>query len=260
MWTYHAVAAAVRGHSLLAAQKEVDPNRIGITGISWGGYLTCIVTGIDDRLKVSVPVYGCGFLHENSCWLSRFEKMSDATRRLWIENFDPSKYLPGVRCPMLFLNGTNDFAYPLDSYQKSYRLVGRVDFGELSRVVNLSRLCITVKMPHGHSQGWAPREIGLFVDSVLKGGEPLPTIGEMKMAGGNVTAQFQSKVSVVKGQLHYTSDSGAWQKREWRSADAKLADGVVSAELPKERPLVCFLNITDERGATVSAPHVELAK
>ena len=69
IWTYHAVAAVVRGHSLLASRPEVDPHRIGITGISWGGYLTCIVTGLDDRLKVSVPVYGCGFLNENSAWL-----------------------------------------------------------------------------------------------------------------------------------------------------------------------------------------------
>ena len=68
MWTYHAVAAVIRGHSLLAAQPEVDPKRIGITGISWGGYLTCIVAGIDDRLKVAVPVYGCGFLMDNSVW------------------------------------------------------------------------------------------------------------------------------------------------------------------------------------------------
>jgi len=29
-----------------------------VTGISWGGYLTCIVAGIDDRLKAAVPVYG----------------------------------------------------------------------------------------------------------------------------------------------------------------------------------------------------------
>ncbi len=62
MWTYHAVAAAIRGHSLLASLPEVDKKRIGVTGISWGGYLTCIIASLDDRLKVAVPVYGCGFL------------------------------------------------------------------------------------------------------------------------------------------------------------------------------------------------------
>ncbi len=30
-------------------------------GDQLGGYLTCIVAGLDHRLKVAVPVYGCGF-------------------------------------------------------------------------------------------------------------------------------------------------------------------------------------------------------
>ena len=128
LWTYHAVAAVIRGHSLLAARQEVDPQRTGLTGISWGGYLTCIVAGLDDRFKVVVPVYGCGFLHENSCWLGEFNRLGPEQTKRWVAYYDPSRYLPGVRCPILFVNGTNDFAYPLDSYQKSYRAVpGEVD-------------------------------------------------------------------------------------------------------------------------------------
>jgi dienelactone hydrolase len=249
MWTYHAVAAVLRGHSLLASRKEVDAARIGVTGISWGGYLTCIVTGIDDRLKVAVPVYGCGFLHEDSCWLPRFAAMKPEQRDRWIGNFDPSKYLAGVRCPILFINGTNDFAYPLDSYQKSYRLVpGRVD------------LCITIRMPHGHPQGWAPREIGLFVDSVLKGGDPLAKLGSMKVLQGKATAPFQTKTPAVKAQLHYTLDTGTWQERRWQTVEATLDGATVSAELPKERPLTCFLTLTDSRGAVVSTDHATLAE
>ncbi|MBP7636975.1 MAG: acetylxylan esterase, partial [Kiritimatiellae bacterium] len=57
-WTYHAVAAAVRGHSLLRSLPEVDTSRIGVTGISWGGYLTCIAAAVDDRFAFAVPVYG----------------------------------------------------------------------------------------------------------------------------------------------------------------------------------------------------------
>src|SRR3990172_5481655 len=85
MWTYHAVAAVVRGHSLLASPPEVDPRRIGITGISWGGYLTCIVAGLDDRLKVAVPVYGCVFLGENSVWKSgSLAALSSESRARWL--------------------------------------------------------------------------------------------------------------------------------------------------------------------------------
>ncbi len=247
MWTYHAVAAAIRGHSLLASLDGVDPDRTGVTGISWGGYLTCIIAGVDDRFKVAVPVYGCGFLHENSAWLDRFAKMSPEQRDRWVRFFDPSRYLPGVRCPIFFTNGTNDFAYPLDSYQRSYRLVpGRVD------------LRIEVRMPHGHPQGWAPQEIGLYVDGILKGGDPLPRLGPMKTAGGKAAASFTAKVPVRRGQLHYTSDTGPWQKRQWASADATVAGNTAQAALSDKRPLVYYLSVTDERGAMVSSEHAVL--
>jgi PhoPQ-activated pathogenicity-related protein len=224
----------------------VDGNRTGITGISWGGYLTCIVAGLDDRFKAAVPVYGCGFLHENSVWLPRFASMEPDQRTRWVENFDPSRYLPGVRCPILFVNGTNDFAYPLDSYRKSYRAVP----GERP-------LCVTVRMPHSHPAGWNPVEIGLFVDSVIRDGVPLPRLGTLRVEEGKLTAAVETRTPLKTAQLHYTTDTGAWQQRVWHSRDASLTAGRVSAELPPERPLVAFLTVTDERGATVSTEHVE---
>ena len=249
MWTYHAVAAVIRGHSLLASMKEVDADRIGITGISWGGYLTCIVTGVDDRLKVSVPVYGCGFLQANSAWLDQFAKLGPEMTDRWVKFWDPSRYLPGVSCPILFLNGTNDSAYPLDSYQKSYRAVpGPLD------------LRIEVRMKHSHVHGWAPKEIGLYVDSVLTDGVPLPRLGPIHIDGGSAHSHVTNKAKIGRGQLHYTTDSGSWKERKWQTVDARVADNTIHAELPDSRPLVFYLSGTDEQGAMVSAPHVELTK
>ena len=251
MWTYHAVAAVIRGHSLLAGRPEVDAGRIGITGISWGGYLTCIVSGLDDRLKVSVPVYGCGFLHENSAWLGQFAKLGPEQSAHWVKFFDPSIYLPGVSCPILFLNGTTDFAYPLDSYQKCYRLVTAAPV----------TLGITPTLRHSHLAGWAPVEIGLFADSVLSGGAPLPRLGAMQTTGdtASASASFEAKMPITKAQLHFAPAEGAWQKRSWTSVDAVIKGQEISAKLPAApRPLVYFLTVTDPRGATVSTPHTVL--
>lgn len=73
-WTYHAVANVILAHSLIRSFNEVDARRTAVTGISWGGYLTCIVAGLDNRFKAAAPVYGCGFLHENSIWLRNSNK------------------------------------------------------------------------------------------------------------------------------------------------------------------------------------------
>ena len=247
MWTYHAVAAGLRGHSLLASRPEVDGNKVGVTGISWGGYLACIVAGVDDRVKVAVPVYGCGFLDEDSVWVGpQFRRMGAERARRWADLFDPSRYLPGVACPILFVNGTNDFAYPFGSYRKSYRLVTKAPVD----------LCVTVKMPHGHKPGWTPREIGLFVDSVLKGGTPLPRLSEPTADGARIEARVTAPGPVRAAKVHYTTDSGPWQKREWTTKDATLDGDRVSAELPATGPVAAFFTIEDGRGAVASSPHM----
>jgi dienelactone hydrolase len=247
MWTYRAVADVIRGHSLLASLPEVDAARIGITGISWGGYLTCIVTGVDPRLKVSIPVYGCGFLHENSYWAPQFARMSASYRQRWIENFEPSSYLPSVRCPILFVNGTNDFAYPLDSTKKSYGAVR----GPLT-------LSIEPRMKHSHQAGWAPPEIAAFADSVLKGGAPLAALGRARIEGGRISAPVRAPVEIARAALYCAADAGPWKDREWKSSPAVVAGGSVTALLPEGDHLVCYLNVTDARGLTVSTVHEEI--
>jgi len=243
MWTYHAIAAIVRGHNLLRAFPEVDKKRIGVTGISWGGYLTCIVAGLDDRLGAAVPVYGCGFLHENSVWKeSRFDKMTPERRKQWVDAFDPSRYLPSVRCPILFLNGTNDFAYPLDSYKKCFDLVPG------SKV-----LSVRVRLPHGHI--WTFGEVDTFIDSHLRKGDPLDALGEMKRDGREVSANATTKRELKEASLHYATASGAWQKREWKTIPAKIVNGRIVGQLPEDRPLVYFLSATDTRGPIVSTSH-----
>jgi SulP family sulfate permease len=55
-WTYHAVSAAILGHSLLRSLPEVDPERVGLTGISWGGYLACIIAGVDPQVGLYASI------------------------------------------------------------------------------------------------------------------------------------------------------------------------------------------------------------
>jgi dienelactone hydrolase len=245
-WPYQAVAAVLRGHNLLRGLPEVDRDRVAVTGISWGGYLTCIVAGLDHRLKAAVPVYGCGFLYEDSAWkAAQFDRMSAARRDRWVAAFDPSAYLAAVKCPMLFLNGTNDFAYPLGSYQKSYRLVTAP-----------KSLSVRVRLPHGHI--WTFGEVDAFFDSHLKGGDPLPEVGDMERAGDTVSCKVKAKGDLKAAHLHYAVATGPWAKREWKSAPAQVKDGRVTAKLPADRPLVYFLEVADGRGLEVTTPHAEL--
>ncbi len=241
-WTYHAVANVILAHSLIRSFEEVDVGLTAVTGISWGGYLTCIVAGLDNRFKAAVPVYGCGFLHENSTWLGEFAKMKPEQRDKWVRLWDPSMYIGSASMPVFFVNGTNDFAYPLDSYAKTYGLVkgGR-------------NIRITVNMPHGHPQGWAPEEIGLFVDEHLKSGIPLPRILFPKAADNQIRARVKAKTRLVSGSLHYTTGNGPINKRQWEKISGRFEGSSVVTPRPPEDATIWFLTVADERGAVVSS-------
>ena len=241
-WTYHAVADVILAHSLLRSFPEVDADRIGITGISWGGYLTCIAASVDARFKFAAPVYGCGFLGDNSTWLGTFEKMGKEKAAKWLGLWDPSQHLPRAKMPFLWVNGTNDFAYPLDSYQKSYRLPATE-----------RTLAIRVRMAHAHGgPGEKPEEIHAFANALFKGGPPLAKI----TGQGDGWATFASKVPIVKAELCFTKDAGKWQPRKWETAPATIAGDRVTA-VPPEGARVWYFNVIDDRGLVVSTEHVE---
>lgn len=248
-WTYHAVADVILAHSLLRSFPEVDPDKTGITGISWGGYLTCITAGVDNRFKFAAPVYGCGFLGEDSVWMPDFQKMGPEKSAKWLGLWDPSVYLPKARMPMLWVDGTNDFAYPPDSLQKSYRLPR-----------GARTLCMRVRMVHAHGgPGENPEEIHAMADAILRKQTPLARITKTGREGTTVWATYASASPITKGELNYTTDSGEWQKRNWQTLPATLnaAQSRVSVELPVGVTAYYF-NLTDARELVVSTEHETL--
>ncbi|MFT5467838.1 MAG: dienelactone hydrolase/lysophospholipase L1-like esterase [Verrucomicrobiales bacterium] len=249
MWTYHAVSDVILAHSLLRSLPECDPERTALTGISWGGYLTCITAGVDSRFKAAVPVYGCGFLHDNSAWGDKqLAAMEDDSRRRWIRSFDPGQHVGRTACPILFLNGTNDFAYPLDSYRKTIEQVKP----------ELATTAIHLKLRHGHI--WTFEIVDAFIDSVLRDEPALARIGEVRVYGGLANAKLLTDTKIVSTELLYTVDEGPWQPREWKTLPAEIADGIIRAKLPEERPIAFFFQATDERGLKTSSTHANLIR
>lgn len=241
-WPYHAVANVMKAHTLLRSMPGVDPDKTAVTGISWGGYTTCLAASIDDRFKAAVPVYGCGFLHEGeSVQKPSIDALGDR-RAAWVAAYDPSSHLGKCTVPTFWVNGTHDIHYVLDSYAKSYSLVkGR------------RTLRIEPRMAHGHPPGWAPAEIGIYVDSILKGGVPLPEVGPMTIHADTLTLPYQSKTRIVKAELHYTAATGKRSEREWANAPADIEEGrIIARGLPADAN-TWIITLTDDRGAMVSS-------
>jgi dienelactone hydrolase len=240
-WPFHAAASVIRAHSLLRSFPEVDAERTAVTGISWGGYTTCLVASLDHRFKAAVPVYGCGFLHEGESVQKPSIDALGERRDAWAKAYDPGSLLPRCRVPIFFVNGTNDKHYPLDSYQKSFAVVPGA---KLMR--------IEVNMRHGHPPGWAPQEIGLFIDAYCRGGAALPVPGKVEVVGENVRVPFASAVPLKSAALHFTTDTGLRSKRTWKNLPAQIERDHIVAPKPPAEANTWFVSLTDERDAMVT--------
>lgn len=240
MWSYHAVSAIVRAHSLLLSQKEVDPARTALHGISWGGYLSCIVAGVDHRFKAVVSSYGCGFIADESAWVETyFDRMPPDNRRRWVNAFDPSNYLVKSTTPMLFITGANDPCYPLGILTKSASLV--------QSPVTLS---LRIDREHGHI--WTFPEVDAFINQQLQRAEPLVKLSAMSVKEKTVTTTATPAAEVVKAELCYAFNDAPWRDRKWQSVQATVRNGRIEAALPRIRGVQFFINATDRAGQTVS--------
>ena len=247
-WTYHAVAAVIRCHSLLRSLPEVDAGRIGLTGISWGGFLSSIVGSVDGRFRFAAPVYGCGFYERNPVWKAR----ETEKQRAWFALWDPKNFYDcpgeGVGVPYLWCCGTNDRFYPLDAVRMSYNL--------LDRKVSLN-LSLKYKMTHAHPPAGDPKEITAMADSICKDGKPLIDIRHARLEkDGFLRAEFDAHGRLAtRAELLYTCDTNSvLMKREWnRQAVADFdKSGHLSVAVPEDA-VMFFVNVIDADGLVASS-------
>ena len=165
MWMYHAVGQAILAVSILRADERVESSKVGLTGISWGGLITSITMGYDDRLAFAIPVYCTGYSASNP-WGGMKERFSrdNGTAELW----SPEARYDKVKMPVLWSCWNDDNGMSVQSNSLSY-LDGVKNNPE-------DRLSIRHMMFHSHSCSWCVPENMAFADSVVKGGARLTGI------------------------------------------------------------------------------------
>lgn len=246
-WFYHAVADGVSANSLLRDPNfttHVDVNHIGITGISWGGILTNVVTGIDNRFDFSIPVYGCGYLYETPLYSPILKRMGQEKTTFYMQNWEPSLYVPLQKCPTLFVNGTNDKHFTMNAFTKTYQTSN-----------NEKYLRIEKEMRHGHYPGWMPVEIYDFANYVTgfdnNATQPLKFKSQKISKKGLLTYKYKFRGGVDEAYLLYTKDTINWAHNtyKWISKPATLKSksfsGSITVQVPKDAQAY-FINIRNK--------------
>src|SRR5205807_590370 len=108
----------IRAIDYLCSLKYVDPEKIGVTGISGGGATTVWIAAADDRVKVAVPVSGMSDLHSyvtNKVINGHCDCMFLVNLHGWEWTTIAALIAPR---PMLFANSDNDRIFPMDGNRR----------------------------------------------------------------------------------------------------------------------------------------------
>lgn len=244
-WFYHSVENAVRAHSLLLSFDEVEKDRTAVTGISWGGILTCVIASVDMRFKAAVPVYGCGFLDQSYFMHSEFQALGPEFAQRWYSAYDPARYLADCQTPIFFINGTNDAFFPIDITMKSYEAVTKAP----------KNLLLIPNFAHGHEPVWARTEVARFIDSVINEGPALPTLSAPVGAGETISSSIADPGNLAQSAvLNSAENNGRVNELQWQETPATLAADKVTSTAPATGDTVYFFNLTDSKGDIVSSP------
>lgn len=244
-WYYHAVAQVVRATSLIGSFPEVNANKIGMMGTSWGGNLTSTVMGIDNRLRWAVPVYGGGYLSDSDG--SQGTAMTAAKAAVVNANYDGRLYFDNVDFPTLWINGTNDSNFSMTVTKDSSNAVSYP-----------AQLRYSLRLRHNNTFVTSLDEIGAFADMVISGDDPMPEFQAPGVTVNNVAyAKYTSNPGLSSAQVLYTTDDGTWYDRVWYAADATITNTLVKANVPAGATTLYF-TATDNRGLMTSSEYIEL--
>lgn len=119
MWYFPNTSTSYRDHVIqwskdlgrsidyLETRPDIDLNKLGFYGYSWGACVGAILPAVENRLKVNV-LLGSGFY---------FQKARPEV--------DQINFAPRVTIPTLIVDGIHDFIFPSETSQKPlYRLLG----------------------------------------------------------------------------------------------------------------------------------------
>lgn len=241
---YRTTATVIQAHTILLNFPEVIKDKTAVTGISWGGFQTCIVSGLDNRFKAAAPVYGCAF-HDEIIFKRELEdRMDEKGKELWMSSVDPKNYLKFSKCPTLFITGDNDGCFDIIPFDKTTKLIPKSN-----RYIR-----ITPNMGHDHPIGWRPREIPIFFNSILKDEVPLARVENYKIGDELLSFDYKSSMTITGAKFYYTNDTlSINEKRVWSSISADIFEDRVESKTPEEGFVMGFLYITDIMGLSVSS-------
>ena len=192
-WIYNAVMDTVLANTVLRSMDEVNADKVGITGISWGGLITSTAICFDDRYAFASPIYISFHMSESSGisvgGLKNEEKKFAAA--LWQD----TELLKKCQIPTLIISCENDLFASIDTVSMS------------ANDLPNGTLLIKPRLLHGQQYGASLPEIYEFGYKVLEEKDAFITAKEQPTAEMDLrytlTLDIPEGASDVSATLYY---------------------------------------------------------
>ncbi|MEK6796150.1 MAG: dienelactone hydrolase family protein [Spirochaetota bacterium] len=251
--TFDAVVAALEAFDLLSAQPGVIKERIGISGISMGGYTTTMISGLlGKRVKAAYSKFGCGFYDRGSTWMAGLNDTPDEQRKAWLDNFDAGRRAPDIQVPYFIAAAVRDHFFWPPAVNATVSVIPGANLAYAP--VRTHQLA---GIPDGDNLDL------LYLAYHLKGeGKPFPKVTidgcETQADGGKlVTFSVEAPLPIQTATLFVTAGGKEWEQIPWEPIAAKtMRENRFQAVITPDkitRQGAWFVNVSDARPATAGS-------
>ena len=249
----HCAVALLKAVTYLESRPEVDKDRIGMAGSSWGGFMTTLMVGVDPRLKAGSCFFGTGNLQLGCFWFEGACADPVYAER-WRTTLDPAWRLATVHTPINWCTGTDDEYYWMPALMKTYAMAG-----------GPKHLALIANWDHGLPPVMDDEVFG-WLDVHLQGKPAYPqaTPITVKKRGNELVGQWsftappERKIVAADLILSY-GEAGNWRSRLWITLPVQMAGQTCTVTLPASTvPYFISGAVVEENGYRHSTPLLQV--
>jgi len=254
--------AAMRGVTYLQTLSEVNPNRIGITGASRGGMASIIANGVDERIRMAIPMIAAGFSPEGLQHLKSTLPMPllvASTLR-----FNPLDYALTQHGATFLVVGAQDPVFPyaeasgtFQAFPGEKRFEAVFDWGHGSYVPD-SAAETELGENAGKKMLRARLNTKAWIDRWLFDKEPLPASPavEMKAEGGRCLFTARIDPGSTRTLLVFSTDGAKTFKKVLMKGEGGHRSATVRISAEEQRRMTYYVEVEYGDRCFLSSPPV----
>jgi len=249
----HLGLAQMRGITYMTQRLEVDPDRLGVGGSSYGGFFASLIAGADPRVKCGMSFFTSGDHLLGTGYPQFLQLRTTDEVGIWSGTIDPAWRLKRKAVPFLWAVASDDHWHHLPAAIQSYK-----------DSIGDKRLAIAPNWYHALPENIDNELIDWFDVYLMKTRKPYnqPSAIEVKTVDGKLVANWswsgdnpvtKAEVLIAYGRTRPWHDG--WLFRYHFAIPAAVRGNTATVEIPvpeSNLEMLVYGNITDDRGVITS--------